>query len=206
MKSRMKWRAFFSARTNLFLRRSQDAFLVIGVLMLSYAGYRLLDARLFQADQNREFDRALKGAKSAQAGTSPKAAGEGSLLGRIEIISIGLTAMIQEGTDDRTLERAVGHIAGTALPGQHGNVALAGHRDTFFRGLRNIRQNDEIRLTTLSGTCRYRVDSTKVVDPDQTEVLDDDENDILTLVTCYPFNFIGAAPRRFIVRAHRISE
>jgi sortase A len=206
MKFRMKWQAFFPARTNLFLHWSQTVFLMIGILTLSYAGYRLLDARLYQDDQNQEFERALKGAKPARAGSPGKAAGESSSLGRIEIGPIGLTAMIQEGTDDRTLERAVGHIAGTPLPGQHGNVALAGHRDTFFRGLRNIRQDDEITLTTLSGAYHYRVDSTNVVEPDETEVLDAVAGDILTLVTCYPFNFVGSAPQRFIVRAHRISR
>jgi sortase A len=103
------------------------------------------------------------------------------------------------------LRRAVGHIRGTPLPGQQGNVALAGHRDTFFRGLRKVLVNDEITLTTLSGSYRYRVDSTKVVKPEETEVLEDD-GDILTLVTCYPFNFVGSAPRRFIVRARRVLE
>jgi len=113
--------------------------------------------------------------------------------------------MILEGAEEGTLRRAVGHIRGTPLPGQRGNVALAGHRDTFFRGLRKIRVNDEITLTTLSGSYRYRVDSTKVVEPEETEVLEDD-GDILTLVTCYPFNFVGSAPRRFIVRARRVLE
>jgi sortase A len=113
--------------------------------------------------------------------------------------------MILEGTDEGTLRLAVGHIPGTPLPGRQGNVALAGHRDTFFRGLRKIRVNDEITLTTLSGSYRYRVDSTKVVEPEETEVLEDD-GDILTLVTCYPFNFVGTAPRRFIVRARRVLE
>ena len=106
--------------------------------------------------------------------------------------------------DEGTLRRAVGHIRGTPLPGQRGNVALAGHRDTFFRGLRDIRVNDEITLTTLSGSYNYRVDSTKVVKPEETEVLEDDGDDILTLVTCYPFNFVGSAPSRFIVRARRV--
>ena len=103
--------------------------------------------------------------------------------------------MVLEGADEGTLRRAVGHIRGTPLPGQRGNVALAGHRDTFFRGLREIRVNDEITLTTLSGSYHYRVDSTKVVKPEETEVLEDDGDDILTLVTCYPFNFVGSAPR-----------
>jgi sortase A len=111
--------------------------------------------------------------------------------------------MIMEGTDGRTLRHAVGHIPGTALPGQQGNVALAGHRDTFFRGLRNINKDDEITLTTLHGSYRYRVDSTQVVEPRDTEVLDATTDNILTLVTCYPFYFVGPAPKRFIVRAHR---
>jgi sortase A len=104
------------------------------------------------------------------------------------------------------LRHAVGHIPGTPLPGQKGNVALAGHRDTFFRGLRNIHKDDEITLTTLHGSCLYRVDTTQVVEPKDIGVLRATADDILTLVTCYPFYFVGPAPQRFIVRAHRISE
>jgi sortase A len=104
-------------------------------------------------------------------------------VGRIEISAIGLDAMIQEGTDARTLRRAVGHIPGTPLPGQQGNVAITAHRDTFFRPLRNIHKDDEITLTTLNGSYRYRVDSIKVVEPKDTEVLDDSDDAILTLVT-----------------------
>jgi sortase A len=111
--------------------------------------------------------------------------------------------MILEGIEDETLRRAVGHIPGTALPGQEGNVAIAGHRDTFFRPLRNIRKNDEITLRMLNGTHRYRVESTKVVEPEDIAVLDDSGEAILTLVTCYPFNFVGSAPQRFIVLARR---
>lgn len=125
-------------------------------------------------------------------------------MGRIDISTIGLTAMILEGTDARTLRRAVGHIPGTPLPGQQGNVAITGHRDTFFRPLHNIRKDDEITLTTLNGSYRYRVDSTEVVEPEDTEVLADSDDAVLTLVTCYPFYFVGPAPKRFIVRAHMI--
>jgi len=126
-------------------------------------------------------------------------------LGRIEISSIGLAAMIMEGADGRTLRHAVGHIPGTPLPGQQGNVVITGHRDTFFRGLRNVHKNDEITLTTLNGTYCYRVDSTQVVEPEDTEVLDNSVDATLTLVTCYPFYFVGPAPKRYVVRAHRIS-
>lgn len=206
MKPRIRWRIFLPARINPVLRWSRNVFLIIGLLALSYVGFALLDARLYQAEQARRFERALKETNLARAESPAIAVSEGSPLGRIEISAVGLTVMVLEGTDEGTLRRAVGHIRGTPLPGQRGNVALAGHRDTFFRGLRKIRVNDEITLTTLSGSYRYRVDSTKVVKPEETEVLEDDGDDILTLVTCYPFNFVGSAPRRFIVRAHRVLE
>jgi sortase A len=194
----------------------------VGILALSYCCFVRLDTRLYQAYQTWRFERALRGLKPAigsveQLHPSPlpalaeadrtrveRAAPEGSPLGRIEISSIGLTAMIMEGTDGRTLRRAVGHITGTALPGQQGNVVITGHRDTFFRGLRNIHKDDEITLMTLNGTYCYRVDSTQVVEPEDTEVLDHSDGAILTLVTCYPFYFLGPAPKRFVVRAHRI--
>jgi sortase A len=204
MDPRIRWRIFSPARTNPVLRWSRNVFLIIGLLALSYVGFALLDAWLYQAEQARRFERALKEANLARAESPGIAVSEGSTLGRIEINSVGLTTMILEGTEEGTLRRAVGHIRGTPLPGQRGNVALAGHRDTFFRGLRKIRVNDEITLTTLSGSYHYRVDSTKVVKPEETEVLKDDRDDTLTLVTCYPFNFVGSAPKRFIVRARRI--
>jgi sortase A len=206
MKPRIRWRIFLPAQINPVLRWGRNVFLIIGLLALSYVGFALLDARLYQAEQARRFERALKETNLARAESPAIAVSEGSPLGRIEISAVGLTVMVLEGTDEGTLRRAVGHIRGTPLPGQQGNVALAGHRDTFFRGLRKIRVNDEITLTTLSGSYRYRVDSTKVVKPEETEVLEDDGDDILTLVTCYPFNFVGSAPSRFIVRAHRVLE
>lgn len=194
----------FSARSNRVLLWSRNAFLIFGVIALSYVGYTLLDSRIYQTDQARQFDQVLKDANLVRVESLGSAVREGSALGRIEIGQIGLTVMILEGTSEETLERAVGHIQGTSLPGQSGNVAIAGHRDTYFRGLRKIRLGDEITLTTLNGSYRYRVDSTKVVAPEQTEVLDAVADDILTLVTCYPFNFVGSAPRRFIVRARRV--
>ena len=206
MKPRIRWRIFLPARINPVLRWSRNVFLIIGLLALSYVGFALLDARLYQAEQARRFERALKETNLARAESPAIAVSEGSPLGRVEISAVGLTVMVLEGTDEGTLRRAVGHIRGTPLPGQRGNVALAGHRDTFFRGLRKIRVNDEITLTTLSGSYRYRVDSTKVVKPEETEVLEDYGDDILTLVTCYPFNFVGSAPSRFIVRGRRVLE
>jgi sortase A len=125
-------------------------------------------------------------------------------LGRIEIASIGLTAMIEEGTGRQTLQRGVGHIAGTSLLGQSGNIGLAGHRDTFFRKLRNIHEGDEISLTTLAGAVVYRVDLISIVEPQESEVLRDSGENLLTLVTCYPFSYVGPSPKRFIVRARQV--
>jgi len=126
-------------------------------------------------------------------------------LGRIEISSIGLTAMIQEGTGRQTLQRGVGHITGTALLGGSGNVGLAGHRDTFFRKLRNIHEGDNITLTTLNATSVYRVDLISIVEPQDSAVLRDSGENFLTLVTCYPFSYVGPSPKRFIVRARQIA-
>lgn len=125
-------------------------------------------------------------------------------LGRIEIASIGLTAMIQEGTGRKTLQRGVGHIVGTSLLGASGNIGLAGHRDTFFRQLRNIHEGAEITLTTLTGSFLYRVDQISIVEPEDSQVLLDSGENILTLVTCYPFSYVGPSPKRFIVRAHQV--
>ncbi|HEX3940892.1 MAG TPA: class D sortase, partial [Acidobacteriaceae bacterium] len=126
------------------------------------------------------------------------------LIGRMEVRRLGLSLFVVEGTDESTLRRAAGHIAGTALPGQVGNIGIAAHRDTFFRPLRKVRRDDVITLTTPGGEYRYRVVSTKIVRPEDVAVLSSDGNEILTLVTCYPFYFVGAAPNRFIVRAARI--
>jgi sortase A len=112
--------------------------------------------------------------------------------------------MIQEGTSTHTLQRGVGHITGTALLGRSGNIGLAAHRDTFFRKLRNIHRGDEITLTALDGSYKYRVELISIVGPEDSAVLRNTGENILTLVTCYPFSYIGAAPKRFIVRAKQV--
>ncbi len=136
---------------------------------------------------------------SREAETRPPA--RSAVIGRLEIPNVRLVAMVQEGADARTLRRAVGHIPGTALPGGRGNVGLAGHRDTFFRPLREIHVNDAIELKTPNGTYRYRVESMRIVGPRDVQVLKPTNNASLTLVTCYPFYYVGSAPKRFIVRA-----
>jgi LPXTG-site transpeptidase (sortase) family protein len=109
--------------------------------------------------------------------------------------------VILEGTDEKTLKRGPGHIESTAFPGQAGNIGIAAHRDIHFRALKDIRAGDEIRVITPRQTDSYLVESTRIVGPDEVEVLDPDFGPGLTLVTCFPFYYIGNAPRRFIVRA-----
>ena len=125
-------------------------------------------------------------------------------VGMIEIPALGLATKVLEGSDASTLRLAVGHIPGTALPGPSGNVGLAGHRTTFFRSLRKIKVGDEIRFSTAAGAFKYRVVSLHVVLPNAIEVLNATQLPTLTLVTCYPFDFIGTAPQRLIVHAEII--
>jgi sortase A len=200
----------------LCLQRKQSLFcwsrffFLAGMIALGYVAYTLIDTEFYQAKATADFQQTLNAPKAAVPSAAvlraavPSAAGSRAPLGRIEISSLGVAAMILEGVDSKTLRRAVGHIPGTALPGQPGNVGLAGHRDTFFRALRNIRKDDEITLETLDGSYRYRVDLTQITAPGDIEVLNNSSDSILTLVTCYPFYFVGTAPKRFIVRAHRI--
>src|SRR5262245_4740046 len=124
-----------------------------------------------------------------------------SPLAVMRIPKIGLEVPVLEGTDDWTLNRAVGHIADTASPGTDGNSGIAGHRDGFFRGLKDVAPGDVIELETLAGTERYRIEHAWIVDPADVSVLDPTPSRALTLVTCFPFYFVGSAPQRFIVRA-----
>lgn len=155
---------------------------------------------LWQAWETRQFDLTKKNPGRASA-ARPK---NGQLLGRLSIPRLGLSSMVREGDDETTLSLAVGHIPGTALPGEAGNVGVAGHRDTIFRALQGIRKDDVIQFETLSGAHAFQVDSTRIVKPDDVAVLKPRDAPALTLVTCYPFYYVGAAPERFIVSAHEV--
>jgi len=124
----------------------------------------------------------------------------------LRVPKIRLEVAVLPGTDDRTLDRGVGHIEGTAPPGTDGNVGIAGHRDGFFRGLKDLVTGDLIELHTVQGTEAYRVERTWVVSPEDVSVLDPTSTRALTLVTCYPFYFVGSAPDRFILRAVRVKR
>ena len=167
------------------------------VLTVGYCGFVFLDAWIFERRQTRNLERPSTSERTDTA--------VDSLIRRIEIPRVGVSAVVVEGTDKATLRRAAGHIQGTAVPGQLGNIGIAAHRDTFFRPLRNIRLNDIVTLTTLRGEYYYRVVWMRVVSPATVSVLSPSEKEILTLVSCYPFYFVGPAPNRFIVRAERVT-
>jgi sortase A len=183
---------------------AQRALFLCGVLLLGYCGYALLDAWKFQRRESRDLDRMLRDRQRTASAPAVAAAADDGLIGRIEIPRLLLSVIVVEGVDKATLLRAVGHIPGTALPGRSGNVGLAGHRDTFFRSLKDVKIKDEVQISTLQGNFKYEVESLRVVEPENVGVLAASGKNVLTLVTCYPFYYFGPAPQRWIVRARQV--
>ena len=199
-------------------------FLVLAIGCLGLYGYVYLERVVYQTYESREFDRTLERSAAAlaastgsitpvgrverptgESASSPRLTPSTALIGRLSIPRLHLSAMVREGVDRKTLQVAIGHIPATALPGQAGNVGVAGHRDTFFRGLRDMRPKDEILFSTLGGDFKYVVESLSIVGPDDVAVLAPSSENVLTMVTCYPFSYIGTAPKRFVVRARQVS-
>jgi sortase A len=178
------------------LRAAHYVLLASGALALVYCGYVVSAAHSYQASERLQFEGAGKIAEHRRAI-------EGNAIGEMEVPRLGLNAVFVQGDSPKILRRAVGHISETALPGEPGNVVLTAHRDSYFRPLRNIRRGDTIELQTLDGEFAYQVDWTEVVSPGDVEVLHASGENTLTLVTCFPFYFVGPAPKRFIVRAHQ---
>jgi sortase A len=193
----------FAMRSRLFLRWTRTFFFLTGALAVSYVALTLLHARFYQEVANNTLEQQINAEEQHQASPSRTVAKEGDVLGRIEIPRLGMMVAILEGTTSKTLRLGVGHIEGTAEPGEQGNIGIAGHRDSYFRALKDIRTNDEIQIQTATGLSRYEVDSVRIVAPDDTEVLAPSAKSALTLVTCYPIHFIGPAPERFVVHAHK---
>jgi sortase A len=175
--------------------------MALGVAAILYCAWGLLDARLFQHHGRNLLERA---STSRAVGARREAEASG-LLGRIEIPRLSISAVVVEGENARALARGVGHVPRTAFPGESGNVGLAGHRDTYFRKLRAIVPGDSVRIVSLDGAFIYTVDSVLIVPPKRVDLLDPTRRPTLTLVTCYPFHWIGPAPKRFVVRAHQVS-
>jgi sortase A len=175
----------------------------LGVACSVWWGVVSLQATRYQHEQRAALERMRAAAPAVENDSVPLHSG--SVIGSLDIPRLRLSAMIAEGDDDATLSMAIGHLSDTPLPWHEGNSALAGHRDTFFRPLQHIRIGDELRVSTVRGDFRYQVRETMVVGPDDVWVLDPTDRPMLTLITCYPFNYVGKAPRRFIVRAERTS-
>lgn len=197
-------REMLPTRMRRLVRWSQRLLVITGAIALGYVGFTLLDARLFQASAKRSLQTQIQVEKEHHEPQVKLPVKTGDVLGRVDIPRLGMSVAILQGTTSRMLRLGAGHIEGTPLPGEFGNSGIAGHRDTFFRALKDIRQNDEIRIQTATGLFRYDVDWVKVVEPSDTTVLEPlPSGSTLTLVTCYPFYFVGSAPKRFVVRAHR---
>lgn len=170
----------------------------IGLGCLGVFAYETVEARRYQAEQAAAF------ARAAQA-HAPVTVRTGGLVGMLDVPRLKLTTPVIEGDDEPALKRAVGHLPDTPLPWEHGNSAIAGHRDGLFRPLRDIQVGDEVRFRTSRHELLYRVTKTAIVEPDDLSVLEPRQEAALTLITCYPFSYIGNAPRRFVIHAERSS-
>jgi sortase A len=184
--------------TDAIFRAASYFFLALGILALGYAGYVVLDAHAYQAYEESKFENVTP------VQTPSALLVEGGVIGEIQVRRLHLKAIVVQGSSHTILRRAVGHIPETALPGEPGNVALAGHRDTFFRPLRNIRLGDAITFKTRDGAFQYVVESTAVVAASEVGVLATSDGRTLTLITCFPFDYLGSAPNRFVVRAREL--
>jgi sortase A len=207
--------------TGVGLRFCEKALIGLGLVLVAIYGSFRAHAWFFQAYDSWSFDQAARQAQSRAeepvaenyegwasarilAHQKSLARSPRTIVGRLLIPALDMNVMVLEGTDRWTLNRAAGHVEGTALPGKTGNVVISAHRDGFFRTLGRIRQGDEISLVTLEKTYTYQVERTQIVNPNETHVMDPSVNPILTLVTCYPFYFVGDAPQRFVVQAQLV--
>jgi sortase A len=179
-----------------------------GALLLFFGGRDLVDSRMGQSDAQREFQAAYK--PSLFVPRSPNAFPPapvvpsphlGDAVARLTIPRLATDLYVVEGDGARQLRQGPGHLRGTAMPGTNGNCIIAGHRDTHFRVLKDIRQGDEIVLQTRDGEYTYRVRAMQIVSPRDTKSLRPTSDAELHLVTCYPFYYLGSAPKRFIVDA-----
>lgn len=194
--------------------------LCLGLAVLGW-GEAVVAQRVFDARLDRELREGAAAAAPSRTAAgvaapvnpaaaprhSPDAAPEpeDAIIGRLLAPRLNLRVVVAEGVSSRTLRRAVGHIPGTALPWEDGNVGLAGHRDTFFWPLRDVQVGDTFSLVTPRGRFEYVVRSLDVVGPEQADVLRPSDTPTLTLVTCYPFSMVGRAPSRLVVKAERVA-
>jgi sortase A len=211
MKIRM--RGSVAAHVQRFVGRVSLFAFAAGFSLLCYAAFVLIDSELAQWAGMREIALAAgvsqgnatqgeiivpESARPARRAVRPK---PGSTIGKFEIQRLGMYFVVLEGTGKRTLDRSIGHIEDTALPGEGGNIGIAGHRNTHFKKLEWIRRGDQIVLTTSAGAFRYQVEWVRLFTPSDLYVLDPSHGPAVTLITCFPFEYVGSAPQRFVVRA-----
>jgi sortase A len=187
-------------RTRRVTHLLERGLFLTAAILLGYWAYVEVGSHLTR----RNVLQALAAPLEEPAGSLREIVAQTGYVGRIEIPRTGLDTVVLADADDRSLDLGAGHLSKTALPDEPGNVVLAGHRDTHFRELRDIQLGDAIRVTTPLGAFDYQVAETMTVWPEQVEVLADVGEPVLTLVTCYPFEYVGSAPKRFIVRASRV--
>jgi sortase A len=183
------------------LRGAFYFFLAFGVFALGYAGYVFADSHAFQSSELKKFQQEVPA-----PAVKLRVLAKGDVIGELQVHRLGLHVMVLEGDTRLNLRRGVVHLTNSPLPGELGNVALAGHRDTHFRPLRNILVGDEITFKTSERDIGYVVETISIVAPDDLQVLDPTAGHNLTLVTCYPFYYVGPAPKRFIVRAREVDH
>ncbi|HWF92933.1 MAG TPA: class D sortase [Terriglobales bacterium] len=182
------------------------ALLIIGGVALTYAVYAVSDTAAYQQVELHKLE-SPNGASRVNFTTAQVMLNRpiiGEVIGELQVPRIGLRTIVVEGDSAKILRRAVGHIPSTAFPGQDGNIALAGHRDSLFLPLQQIQQGDLVTFDSLGQQFQYEVFATQIVSPDDVGVLHATAGHELTLITCFPFGFIGPAPKRFIVRAREI--
>ncbi|HXJ06754.1 MAG TPA: class D sortase [Candidatus Acidoferrum sp.] len=179
------------------LRGACHLLFAFGIFALGYAGIVFADSHIYQAVEMKKFER-------TSPPPSPRILVDGDMLGELQVPRLGLNAIVVQGDSTADLRRAVGHLSNSPMPGEWGNVALAGHRDTFFRPLRDVLLGDEIRFQTTERSFAYVVESIEVVAPTDIRVLQSSTGHYLTLLTCFPFHYVGPAPKRFVVRAREV--
>jgi sortase A len=171
-------------------------FITTGALLLFFGARDLIESRVGQTVAASEMKTAPPVDRAVEVTPRP-----GEAIAKLKIPRLSTELYVVEGDNTPELRRGPGHITGTAMPGGNGNCVIAGHRDTHFRVLKDIRQGDDVVLETRTGQFLYRITSTHIVSPNNTDPLRRTAAPELSLVTCYPFYYVGDAPKRFIVQA-----
>lgn len=194
------------SRHSRVLRLLEYVSATVGFVCLSWYGAVTFRAAQFQQSESAKLDRQRPTERPTieRPRSSSTKRPDHAMIGRLEIPRVNLSVMVVNGDDEATLQVAAGHLPDTPLPWELGNSAVAGHRDSFFRPLSKIKLHDTMTLKTPHGEFHYAVSSVRVVEPNDLSVLAQNGRSSLTLVTCYPFSYVGRAPKRFVVRADHV--